>query len=95
MGGGGWGGVWGVGGGGGEEHGGQGAGGVGALGGVGPAYVSVFLQEMQSVLIDSQDAGGVDRGGATAVDVEEGGAKHGEGTNQTCTHTHTHTHLSV
>lgn len=47
-------------------------------------YVCVFVQEVKAVLIDSDDTGSVEGGGAAAVDVEEGGAKHGEGTDQTC-----------
>lgn len=46
-------------------------------------YMSILVKKVQSVQIHSQDARGVDGGGAAALDVEEGGAKHGEGTDQT------------
>lgn len=37
---------------------------------VGP-YVCIFVQEVEAVLIDSNNTGGVEGGGAAAVDVEE------------------------
>lgn len=46
-------------------------------------YMSILVKEVKSVQIYSQDAGCLDGGGATALDVEEGRAKHREGTNQT------------
>lgn len=49
-------------------------------------YVRVFVQEVEAVLIDSDNTGGIKGGGAAAVDVEEGGAEHGEGTDQPCVH---------
>lgn len=45
--------------------------------------MSILVEKMQSVQIYSQDARGVDGGRATALDVEEGGAEHGEGADQT------------
>ena len=45
-------------------------------------YVGVLVEKVQSVLIDSQDARGLEGGGARTLDVEEGGAKHGEGTDE-------------
>ena len=46
-------------------------------------YMSILVQEVESVQIYSQDARGLDGGGARTLDVEEGGAEHGEGTDQT------------
>lgn len=46
-------------------------------------HVSILVQKVQSVQIHSEDARGLDGGGATALDVEEGGAELGEGTDQT------------
>ena len=46
-------------------------------------YMSVLVEKVQSVQIYGQDARRADGGGATALDVEEGGAEHGEGTHQT------------
>ena len=43
----------------------------------------VLAEEVEAVLIDSQDAGGQDGAVTAALDEEEGGAKHGEGTDQT------------
>lgn len=34
-------------------------------------YVSIFVQEVEAMLIDSNNTGGVEGGGAAAVDVEE------------------------
>lgn len=48
-------------------------------------YVCALVQKMQALLIDGQDARSVEGGGATTVDVEEGGAKHGEGADQAFT----------
>ena len=50
-------------------------------------YVCIFVQEVEAVLIDSNNTGGVEGGGAAAVDVEERGAEHGERTDQACTKT--------
>ena len=49
-------------------------------------YVCVFVQEVEAMLIDSYNAGGVEGCGAAAVDVEERGAEHGECTDQPCKH---------
>lgn len=49
------------------------------------SYVRALLQKMQALLIYGQDARSVKGGGATTVDVEEGGAKHREGANQAFT----------
>lgn len=49
----------------------------------------IFVQEVETVLIDSNNTGGVEGGGAAAVDVEERGAEHGERTDQPCTRKHT------
>ncbi len=57
-------------------------------------YVCIFVQEVETVLIDSNNTGGVEGGGAAAVDVEERGAEHGERTDQPCTHTHKHTQFN-
>lgn len=46
-------------------------------------YMSILIKKVQSIQIYSQDAGCLDGGGATALDVEEGGAEHGKGTDQT------------
>lgn len=46
-------------------------------------YMSILIKKVQSIQIYGQDARGMDGGGATALDVEEGGAEHGEGTDQT------------
>ena len=51
-------------------------------------YVGVLVEKVQSVLIDSQDARGLEGGGARTLDVEEGGAKHGEGTDEAWRNTH-------
>lgn len=51
-------------------------------------YVSILVEKVQPIQIYSQDAGGLDGGGATALDVEEGGAEHGEGTDKTWAETH-------
>lgn len=48
-------------------------------------YVRALVQKMQAVLIDGQNAGSVEGGGAAAVDVEEGGAEHWEGADQAFT----------
>lgn len=48
-------------------------------------YVCALVQKMQALLIDGQDARSVEGGGATTVDVEEGGAEHGEGADQAFT----------
>lgn len=45
-------------------------------------YVSIFVEEVQSVQINSQDAGSLDGWRVRALNVEKGGAKHGEGTDQ-------------
>lgn len=45
--------------------------------------MSVLVEKVKSIQVDSQDAGCLDGGRATAVDVEEGRAEHGEGTDQT------------
>jgi len=45
-------------------------------------YMRVLLQKVKAMLVDSENTRGVQRGGATALDVEEGGAKHGEGADQ-------------
>lgn len=47
-----------------------------------PTYVCALVQKMQAVLIDRENARSVEGGGAAAVDVEEGGAEHGEGADQ-------------
>lgn len=47
-----------------------------------PSYVCALLQKMQALLIDGQNARSIEGGGATTVDVEKGGAKHGEGADQ-------------
>lgn len=36
------------------------------------AYMSILIKKVQSIQIDSQNAGGLNGGGATALDVEEG-----------------------
>ena len=46
--------------------------------------MGVFIKEIQSILIDSQYTRGHNGAVAAALDVEEGGAKHGEGTDQAC-----------
>lgn len=46
-------------------------------------YMSILVKKVQSIQIYSQDAGGLDGGRATALDVEEGRTEHGEGTDQT------------
>lgn len=38
----------------------------------------VFVQEVEAMLIDSENGGSVEGGGAAAVDVEEWRAKHRE-----------------
>lgn len=48
----------------------------------------VLVKKMKPVQINSQDAWGVDGRSARTLDVEEGGAKHGEGTDQTWAKTH-------
>lgn len=45
-------------------------------------YMGVFVEEVETVLIDSNDTGSVKGGGAAAVDVEERRAEHGECTDQ-------------
>lgn len=45
--------------------------------------MSILVKKVQSVQIYSQDARGVDGCGARTLNVEEGGAEHGEGTDQT------------
>ena len=51
-------------------------------------YVSILVEKVQPIQIYSQDAGSLDGGGATTLDVEEGGAEHGKGTDQTWAETH-------
>lgn len=46
--------------------------------------MSILVKKVESIEIDCQDARGVDGGRARTLDVEEGGAEHGEGTDQTC-----------
>ena len=46
-------------------------------------YMSVLVKKVQSIQIYSQDAGCLDGGKATALDVEKGGAEHGKRTDQT------------
>ena len=46
-------------------------------------------------MIDSKNTGGVEGGGAAAVDVEERGAEHRERTDQTCTHKQAQHKMSV
>lgn len=41
-------------------------------------YMCVFVQEVEAMLIDSENGGSVEGGGAAAVDVEERRAEHGE-----------------
>lgn len=48
------------------------------------SYMCIFVQEVETMLIDSNNTGGVEGGGAAAVDVEEWGAEHGECTDQSC-----------
>lgn len=45
-------------------------------------YMGIFVEEVETVLIDCNDTGRVEGGGAAAVDVEERGAEHGECTDQ-------------
>lgn len=45
--------------------------------------MSVLVEKVKSIQIHCQDAGRLDGGRATAVDVKEGRAEHGEGTDQT------------
>lgn len=45
-------------------------------------------------MIDSNNTGGVEGGGAAAVDVEERGAEHGECTDQPCTQKDTEYNMS-
>lgn len=45
-------------------------------------YMGIFVEEVETVLIDSNDTGSVKGGGAAAVDVEERRAEHGECTDQ-------------
>lgn len=47
-------------------------------------YVSILVKKVQSIQVHSQDAWGTNGGRAQTLDVEERGAKHGEGTDQTC-----------
>lgn len=49
------------------------------------AYMCIFVQEVETMLIDSNNTWGIEGSGAAAVDVEERGAKHGECTDQPCT----------
>lgn len=51
--------------------------------------MSILVEKVQSIQVHSQDAGGLDGRGAAALDVEEGGAEHGEGTDQTWVKTNT------
>lgn len=51
------------------------------------SYMCIFVQEVETPGIDSKNARSIEGGGAAAVDVEEGGTKHGEDTYQTCMHT--------
>lgn len=46
-------------------------------------YMCILVKKMQPIQVYSQDAWGLDGGRARALDVEEGGAKHGKGTDQT------------
>lgn len=55
--------------------------------------MSILVKKVKSIQIYSQDAGSLDGGGATALDVEEGGAKHGEGTDQPWAKKHTRAHF--
>lgn len=55
----------------------------------------IFMQEVKTVLIDSNNTWGVEGGGAAAMNVEEGGAKHGERTDQPCVYTDTGVHKTV
>lgn len=45
--------------------------------------MSILFKEVQSIQIYSQDTRGLDGGRATALDVEEGRAKHRKGSDQT------------
>lgn len=45
--------------------------------------MSVLVEKVKSIQIYCQDAGRLYRGRATAVDIKERRAKHGEGTDQT------------
>lgn len=57
-------------------------------------HMCVFIQKVEAILTDSQDAGGGDGAVAAALDVEEGRSKHGECTHQpynTNTHSETRT----
>lgn len=47
-------------------------------------YMSVLVEKMKPIQIHCQDAGRLDRRQATAVDIKEGRAEHGEGADQTC-----------
>lgn len=49
-------------------------------------YMCIFVQEVETMLTDSDNTGGVEGGGAAALDVEERGAKHGECTDKPCMH---------
>lgn len=53
-----------------------------APGGQGETYMGVFVEEVEAVLIDSQNAGSHDGAVAAALNVEEGRAEHGEGADQ-------------
>lgn len=46
--------------------------------------MGVFVEKVESVQIYCQDAWGLDGGRARTLNVEKRGAKHGEGTDQTC-----------
>lgn len=46
-------------------------------------YMCILVKKMQPIQVYSQDARCLDGGRARALDVEEGGAKHGKGADQT------------
>lgn len=41
-------------------------------------------EEVEAIMVDSKDAGGWHWDDAAALDEEEGGAKHGKGTEEAC-----------
>ena len=53
--------------------------------------MSVLVDEVETIFIDSQDAGSVYNAVAATLDVEERGTEHRECTHQSWRDTHTHT----
>lgn len=62
----------------------QGTEGTGGQGLAGVTHMGLGAEEVEAVMVDSEDTGGWHQDIAAALDEEEGGAKQGKGTEEAC-----------